>query len=97
MPPKAPDDPVAKEKIVARLRSVEGHVRSILEMVQADAYCIDVLQQTSAVRSAIGKVETILLQRHLENCVQRASRGVDSKEREQVFRELLDVFEAGRR
>jgi len=97
MPSKAPTDPVAKDKILARLRSVEGHVRSIIEMVQADAYCIDVLQQTSAVRSAVAKVETILLQRHLEHCVQRASRGVDAKEREQVFRELLDVYEAGRR
>jgi CsoR family transcriptional regulator, copper-sensing transcriptional repressor len=97
MPRKAPADPTAKDKIVARLRSVEGHVRSILDMVQSDAYCIDVLQQTSAVRSAVAKVETILLERHLEHCVQRASRSGDAKEREQVLRELLEVFEAGRR
>jgi DNA-binding FrmR family transcriptional regulator len=97
MPPKSPVDPTAKEKILARLRSVEGHLRSIIEMVQADTYCIDVLQQTSAVRSAISKVETILLQRHLEHCVQRGSRSGDAKEREQVLRELVEVFEAGRR
>ena len=96
-PRKAPPDAPAKDKILARLRSVEGHVRSIIEMVQSDAYCIDVLQQTSAVRSAVGKVETLLLERHLEHCVQRASRSGDAKERDQVLRELLDVFEAGRR
>ena len=97
MPRKAPVDSAAKDKILARLRSVEGHVRSIVDMVQSDAYCIDVLQQTSAVRSALAKVEMILLERHLEHCVQRAGRSADSKEREQVFRELLEVFEAGRR
>ena len=97
MPRKAPPDPASKDKILARLRSVEGHVRSIVEMVQADAYCIDVLQQTSAVRSALAKVEALLLERHLEHCVQRASRSGDVREREQVLRELLEVFEAGRR
>jgi DNA-binding FrmR family transcriptional regulator len=95
--PKAPADPAAKDKILARLRSVEGHVRSIIDMVQADAYCIDVLQQTTAVRSAVAKVETILLERHLQHCVQRAGRSADARERDQVLRELLDVFAAGRR
>lgn len=97
MPRKAPIDATAKDKILARLRSIEGHVRSIVDMVQSDAYCIDVLQQTTAVRSAVAKVETILLERHLEHCVQRAGRSGDAKEREQVLRELLEVFEAGRR
>jgi DNA-binding FrmR family transcriptional regulator len=97
MPRKAPADPASKDKILARLRSVEGHVRSILDMVQSDAYCIDVLQQTSAVRSALARVETILLERHLAHCVQRASRSDDGKEREHVLRELLEVFDAGRR
>lgn len=96
-PRKAPPDASAKDKILARLRSVEGHVRSIIDMVQSDAYCIDVLQQTTAVRSAVAKVEAILLERHLEHCVQRASRSGDAKERERVLRELLEVFEAGRR
>jgi DNA-binding FrmR family transcriptional regulator len=94
---KAPTDPASKDKVLARLRSVEGHVRSILDMVESDAYCIDVLQQTSAVRSALAKVEAILLERHLEHCVRRASRSDDPKERDQVLRELLEVFEAGRR
>jgi DNA-binding FrmR family transcriptional regulator len=97
MPRKAPVDLSAKDKMLARLRSVEGHVRSIIDMVQGDAYCIDVLQQTTAVRSAVAKVESILLERHLEHCVQRAARSGDGNEREQVLRELLEVFEAGRR
>ncbi|MGD0677281.1 MAG: metal-sensitive transcriptional regulator [Polyangiaceae bacterium] len=97
MPRKDLQDSTAKDKVLARLRSVEGHVRSIVEMVQNDAYCIDVLQQTSAVRSAVAKVEAILLERHLDHCVQRAMRADDTSERERVLRELLDVFEAGRR
>src|SRR4051794_1316327 len=94
MPRQAPKDVPAKDHIVARLRSLEGHLRSVVEMVERDAYCIDVLQQTAAVASALAKVETLLLERHLQHCVQAAVRSSDLKERERVLGELVQVFEA---
>jgi len=93
----APPDPSSKEKILARLRSIEGHLHSVVDMVASDAYCIDVLQQTTAVRSALAKVESLLLDRHLHHCVQTALRSEEVKERERVIGELLTVFEATRR
>ena len=92
----APSDSTSKEKIVARLKSVEGHVRSIIEMVERDTYCIDVLQQTRAVTSAVARVEMLLLERHLQHCVQTAVRSDDKKERARVLRELMEVFDAKR-
>ena len=92
----APSDSTSKDKIVARLKSVEGHLRSVTEMVERDAYCIDVLQQTRAVTSAVAKVETLLLERHLQHCVQTAVRSDDKKERARVLHELLEVFDAKR-
>jgi len=88
-------DPQAKEKILARLRSVEGHVGGIIRMVEGDTYCVDVIKQTKAVQSAIGRVNALLLERHLNHCVSAAIRSEHARERERVISELLDVFENG--
>lgn len=93
---RAPEDTLSKDKIVARLRSIEGHVHSVIDMVVRDTYCIDVLQQTRAVTAALAKVEMLLLERHLEHCVETAVRSDDKKERERVMRELVEVFDAKR-
>src|SRR5580704_3717027 len=89
--PHAPD---ANEKILARLRSGEGHVRAVVQMVEEDEYCIDVLRQTKAIHAALSKVEGMLLDRHLRHCVTTAVRSDKPRERDRVIAELLDVFEA---
>ncbi len=86
-----------RQRILARLRSVEGHVRGVIEMVERDAYCIDVLRQTGAVQSALGGVDRLLLERHLHHCVSRALRSQDAAEKDRVLAELLEVFQAGGR
>jgi DNA-binding FrmR family transcriptional regulator len=88
-------DPRAKAQILARLRSVEGHLRGILRMVEEDRYCVDVLKQTKAVQRAIDKVNALVLDRHLNHCVSAGIRSEDPRERERVISELLDVFENG--
>jgi len=89
-----PHDSVAKDKILTRLRSAEGHLRGVVQMVEEDGYCIDVLRQTKAVHAALSKVETLLLDRHLQHCVTRAVRSENSKERARVIAELLDIYRA---
>jgi len=82
-----------KEEILARLRSIEGHVRGIARMVENDAYCIDVIQQTQAIKRALDKVNQLILNDHLNHCVITAIRGDDPLERERVLSELADLFE----
>jgi len=82
-----------KNKIVNRLKSIEGHVRGVQRMVVEDKYCIDILKQTLAVQRALDKVNALILENHLETCVTTAIRGDDPSERERVITELLDVFE----
>jgi DNA-binding FrmR family transcriptional regulator len=89
-----PDDTPARDKLLARLRSVEGHLRGVLQMVEEDEYCIDVLRQTKAIHAALSKVESMLLDRHLRHCVTTAVRAEKPHERDRVIAELLDVFEA---
>ena len=66
-------------------------------MVEEDVYCIDIIKQTLAVQSAIAKVNTLILESHLETCVTTAIKGDDPGERERVITELLDVFETSRK
>jgi DNA-binding FrmR family transcriptional regulator len=80
--------------IVRRLKSVEGHVRGVQRMVEEGAYCIDIVNQITAVQRALKKVSGLVLDQHLHSCVTDAMRGPDAEAREQVLGELLQVFEA---
>src|SRR5213592_2738632 len=58
-----------KDQLLTRLRRVEGQVRGVAGMVEADRYCIDVLTQISAVQAALDKVALGLLDEHARHCV----------------------------
>jgi len=60
---------MSKEQLLARLRRVEGQVRGLQQMVEADRYCIDVLTQISAVTKALQSVAVGMLDEHLRHCV----------------------------
>jgi len=83
-----------KQQLLARLKTIEGHVRGVERMVEADAYCIDLLKQTQAIQSALDRVNSMILAEHLRGCVTTAIRGEQPEERERVVNELLQVFEA---
>jgi CsoR family transcriptional regulator, copper-sensing transcriptional repressor len=61
-----------KEKILARLRRIEGQVRGLQRMVEEEAYCVDILTQIGSVVSASEKVGAILLKDHVEHCVRES-------------------------
>ena len=70
-----------KEAIQKRLRRIEGQVRGLQRMVEGDRYCIDVLTQVSAVKSALESVSLLLLADHVDHCVADAIRAGDGKEK----------------
>lgn len=78
-----------KENVLKRLRIIEGHLKKIISMVEEDKYCIDILQQTAAVKSALKKTEELLLANHMNHCVVRAIRTNGEK---QAIQELVEVF-----
>lgn len=81
-----------KAKARARLRRIEGQVQGLQRMIDADAYCVDILLQMSAVRGALEQVQKLLLGRHIESCVSAAIRSGSKGERQQKVDELLEVF-----
>jgi len=76
-----------------RLKTVEGHLRGVIRMVEEDAYCIDIIRQIQAVEAALNKVSVKILEDHLNSCVITAVQGNDKKERERVLKEIAEVFE----
>ena len=80
--------------IVNRLKSIEGHVRGVVRMVENGEYCIDIVNQMLAIERALQKVNGMVLERHLHTCVTSAIRGENPQERERVIKEIMDVFEA---
>lgn len=81
------------DKTLRRLKTIEGHLKGIIRMVEEDAYCIDVIRQIQAVDAALNKVSTQILENHLNSCVITAIQGNDKKERERVLKEITEVFE----
>ncbi len=81
------------EKTLRRLKTVEGHLRGVIRMVEQDAYCIDVIRQIQAIESALNKVSAQILEGHLSSCVSTAIAGNDLAERERVLKEIAEVFE----
>lgn len=57
------------KKIINRLKIIEGQIRGVREMIEKDEYCIDVITQTSAIKSALSGVEDALMEHHLNHCV----------------------------
>ncbi len=83
-----------KGSLLSRLRTIEGHVRGILRMVESDAYCPEILMQALAVQRAIDHFNFDLLESHLESCFLTAVRGGSETDRERALRELLGIFQA---
>lgn len=86
-----------KDRLLRRLKTVEGHVCAVTRMVQEDSYCIDVIRQIQAVSAALNKISAQILQSHLDTCVTTAVRGNNTEKRERVLTEIAEVFEASLR
>lgn len=83
-----------KAKLIRRLKLVEGQVRGLQKMLQDDAYCIDVITQTSAVKQALSNVEDLLLENHLGSCI---IRQISAGQTSRAKAEILKVYKLKRK
>ncbi len=63
-----------KEELLARMKKVEGQARGVSRMIEEDRYCIDIVQQLTALASASEEVALMILQDHIKGCVTDAIR-----------------------
>lgn len=78
-----------KQELINRLKKIEGQVRGIQKMVEEDRYCVDILVQIAAVRSAINKVGLHVLEGHTKGCVARA---IHEDHGDEAIAELMEVM-----
>ena len=81
--------PEVKAATLKRLNYVHGHLSGIRKMVEEEQYCVDILKQTYAVRRAIEKLESILLEGHLETC---AVEGIKNGREKEIVQELKELY-----
>lgn len=84
-------DPGAKERNLARLKRIEGQVRGVHKMVEADRYCADIVVQLSAIHEALRGVGRELMRNHLRHCAPDAFRK-GGQHAEQMYDELIDLM-----
>jgi DNA-binding FrmR family transcriptional regulator len=89
--------PKDRSNIVNRLKRIEGQVRGISQMVTDDRYCIDILHQVQAVKSALANVESAVLKDHAACCVADAISSGNVAEQREKFNELVDLFDKVKR
>jgi DNA-binding FrmR family transcriptional regulator len=85
-----------KAAIQKRLARLEGQIRGISRMIEEDRYCVDMLAQTAAVRSALKAVERLLIEDHTNHCLEAAILSGDPDEQRTKFREMVALLEKAR-
>lgn len=76
-----------KERILTRLRRMEGQVRGVQRMVEEEKYCVDVLTQLSSIIAASRAIGLVLLEDHIRGCVMNAD------DKEASIQELTEAIE----
>lgn len=83
-----------KTRLIKHLKIIEGQIRGLQQMVSSDAYCIDVITQTSAVKQGLSNIEDALLKGHIQHCVVDQ---IKSGQLEIATTELLKVYKLKRK
>ncbi len=78
-----------KPSLLARMKKIEGQAKGIRRMIEEDRYCIDIIQQITALGAAADEVALLILENHIEGCVADAIREQHS---ESHMRELMETL-----
>lgn len=82
-----------KDALIKRMHRIEGQVRGIERMIEEDRYCIDILTQIGAVKTALEQVGGKLLEDHVTHCVADALASGDEQAAGEKTTELLDAVQ----
>ena len=78
-----------KEALATRMKKIEGQARGIQRMIEENRYCLDIVQQLTALSGAIDEVSLMVLKDHIAGCVANAVR--DNPDDPHI-KELIDVI-----
>lgn len=78
-----------KRKVISRLRRIEGQVRGVQRMIEEEADCSEILNQITAIKSAVHQAGVIIFQSHARECI---ARSLQEGESDQSFEEMVQVM-----
>ena len=78
-----------KSSLLARMKKIEGQARGIQRMIEENRYCIDIVQQLTALCAAADEISLLILQSHIEGCVVDAVR---EQQGEEHIKELMETL-----
>jgi DNA-binding FrmR family transcriptional regulator len=75
-----------------RLARIEGQVKGVKRMIDDGEYCIDIITQIQAARSALQSVSKIILEKHLKHCVANALVSDDETAVNEKLEEIMTII-----
>lgn len=78
-----------QERILHRLKIARGHLNKVIQMIEQDCYCINVLHQLQAVGCGLKETENLLLENHLKTCV---ADSIGKGKKDEAIAEVMEVF-----
>lgn len=76
-----------KKRALRRLKILEGQIRGLQKMIEGEEYCIDILQQSSAIKHALSSVEDLVLENHLAtHAIEQIRSGNVQKPKEEILK-----------
>jgi CsoR family transcriptional regulator, copper-sensing transcriptional repressor len=90
MPKGIPRDHSTKRTLLHRLKIARGHLDKVIDMVDNNIYCIDVIHQSMAVQASLRAIDELILKNHMATCVAEEIKKGNTKE---VIDEVMKVME----
>jgi len=85
-------DDQTKRATTRRLKLIRGQLDGIERMITQEKYCIDIINQITAVRNALEKVSLLVMKRHIESCVADSIEVGDERKKNQKIDELMETL-----
>ncbi len=83
-----------KKRVTHRLKIIEGQVRGLHKKIDEEAYCLDIITQSSAIRHALGSIEDLMLENHLATHVKEQMQGGEDKK---AAKEILAIYKLAKK
>lgn len=80
----------SRKNVILRLKRIEGQVRGVQRMIEEEAHCSEVLNQISAIKSAISQVGLIVFENHAHDCIRQVLSNEDDSE--EKFDEIINMM-----
>ncbi len=82
---------VQKEKTLINFKKAHSLLKRIIDMVEKDEYCIDIMQQNLAAIGLLKSANQLLMEGHLNDCFKKAMAAGSEKRKLEMIQEILQV------